>query len=532
MQLTALRVGMCCAALTLLVSGCESSGTSEPTTDGGGNDAALPIDGPGAVQDLALPTPDTREVGLAAEVRGPDLVVDVTGEAPNQDGPGTNVGEGGAGAGFDGPGAEVAGGNEFDAPQSFPDGGGVCGLAGAACGSAADCCGLACVAGHCSTAACLSDGQTCTSPGECCSTVCGAGGTCVPLNPSCKTAGNTCASDAECCSKVCNASHQCAPPSEISYCAQPGDVCQGDTDCCTGVCAIAAGASVGTCAIIATGCLVDGTVCNGCGSCCSHFCGPFGVGGPDICQPASGCHVQGDLCHADSDCCGGDVTSGLPGAGLVKCEPDPVYGSRIGTCGNPRASNCPGADTCKNTCIPEGNVCHFKETAVCGGDLTNVNNNCCECVSSKDCCQLDATGIPRCNGLAACVPTGGACSFSGDCCDREPCLPDPATGKLTCGSKCVELGQACTTNADCCTGMLCNVPPGALAGTCTIPQPPSTLPDAGAPDGGQPDAPPICSYFGQPCSVDLPCCGGTSCVNDSFADCTPTDTDCVCFSPE
>jgi hypothetical protein len=27
-------------------------------------------------------------------------------------------------------------------------------------------------------------------------------------------------------------------------------------------------------------------------------------------------------------------------------------------------------------------------------------------------------------------------------------------------------------------------------------------------------------------------CGGTTCVNRTFADCTAADPDCVCFSPE
>lgn len=420
-----------------------------------------------------------------------------------------------------------------------------CGQAGAVCQTAGDCCGLACLAGRCSVSACVSDGQSCTSGGECCSTLCGADGKCGSLNPLCKTAGNACTASAECCNGTCNANHQCASPADVSFCAQTGDLCRADRECCTGVCSLRDGGTVGTCASLTTSCKIDGTLCNGCGDCCSHFCGPYGTGSAHICQPASGCHVQGDLCRKDSDCCGGDVGSGLPGAGLIKCEPDPVYGARIGTCGNPTASNCPnGSPTCKNSCNPEGNVCHFKQTLVCAGNLTNVRNDCCACISGKECCQPDATGIPRCNALAACVPTGGSCSFSGECCNREPCLPDPVTGQLKCGSTCVLVGGACTTNGDCCAGMLCQAAPGSVGGICVIPTPPpSVLPDAGLPtqdalapadDGplSSPDAPLVCAFYGQACSTSVPCCGDTLCRAAGGVLCSEADTDCLCFSPE
>ena len=481
--------GMGCAIAALIAAGCASgTGSTVSKKDGGWADAAPAADGAGA--DSRAASAGTPDVGI---VDGPSSPIDLG----------------------------------VDSPQVYPDAGLACGQTGAACQTAADCCGLACVAGLCSTSACLSDGTACTSDGQCCSTMCGVGGTCSPLNSTCKTAGNACTSDAQCCNQTCNANHQCAAPGAVSYCAQTGDICRGDGECCTGVCSIAAGAPAGTCASISTSCQIDGTVCSGCGDCCSHFCGPFGAAGPSICQPASGCHVQGDLCRKNSDCCGGDISSGLPGAGLIACEPDPVYGSRIGTCGGPRASNCPsGASTCKNACNPEGNVCHFKQTLVCAGDLTNVRNDCCDCISSKECCQPDATGIPRCNSLAACVPVGGNCSFSGECCGNEPCLPDPVTGKLTCGNVCANAGGACTTNRDCCTGMVCQATPGSIGGVCEVP----TLPSA--PDAGVGiDAPPVCAYYGQACSLSLPCCA-TAWRNTSGLACTATDLDCICFSPE
>ena len=404
MKEQAVRVGACCAALLLLAGGCGSS------TLGGNQDAGV---------DVAVHPP--------GRVAGP-------GYAPGR-GYAGHAGGGRSGLGArrsrrtrDSWGGRSRGWNRrarhgrrrptaIDVP-GLPqpiDGGLVCGNVGDACLSAADCCGLACVGGFCAASSCLSDGTSCTTGGQCCSTICGANGVCMPLNTTCKTAGNTCTSNAECCNGVCNDQHQCASPGDVSYCAQVGDICRADSECCLGVCNIAAGAAAGTCAQITLteSCQVDGTRCDDCGSCCSNFCGPYGPGGPKICQPASGCRVEGNLCHRDQDCCGGDATSGLPGAGLIKCVPDPVYGNRIGTCGGPKASNCPNNEpTCKNSCNPEGNVCHWTDTLVCGGNTTSQRNDCCECISGKDCCQLDPTGIPRCKSdNRACVPVGRLLCF-------------------------------------------------------------------------------------------------------------------------
>lgn len=523
----------------VVVSACDSGTDGRTDAAAGGKDGSVPLGGSGGTKgDVAPAVTDSSADWASSEASGTAKDVPLGGGDGSVGVDGAPLG-GAGGSSVDGKVSSVDGLPIVDGTNgALRDGGLVCGTAGASCQSAADCCGLACVSGVCSSAVCLSDGVACSSGSQCCSTVCGTGGTCTALNPLCKTAGNTCTNGSECCSKVCNGSHQCAPPSTISYCAQAGDICRNDGECCTGVCSVKAGNSVGTCATITTACQIDGTVCNGCGSCCSHFCGPFGTGGPNICQPASGCHVQGDLCRKNSDCCGGDVASGLPGAGLITCEPDPVYGARIGTCGGPKASNCPGGiETCKNACNPEGNVCHFKQTLVCAGNLTNVRNDCCGCISGKECCQADATGIPRCNSLAACVPVGGHCSFSRECCGGQPCLPDPATGQLLCGSSCVATGGTCTTNHDCCTGMVCQVAPGAVGGLCEVPLPPPvTGPDAGAGDGSVGDDAatvdaPLCAFYGQACSLAVPCCGST-CTNGLGNDCTATDTDCICFSPE
>jgi hypothetical protein len=372
------------------------------------------------------------------------------------------------------------------------------------------------------------DNQACTSAVECCSQTC-SGNQCQPLNTTCQTAGNPCSADGGaangCCSGLCR-DGVCALNS--SFCIQTGDVCVRDGDCCTGVCNMAAGAAAGTCAPIAASCSVDGTLCNGCGQCCSHFCGPFAPGGPSICQPASGCHVQGDTCHQDSDCCGGDPSSGLPGAGLIKCIPDPTNPTKIGTCGTPMASNCPPGDSsCTNACDPEGNVCHYKNTLVCQGGLTNVRNDCCACVSNKDCCVPDADGIPRCNALASCVAAGGACAYAGDCCSG-PCVPD-STGSLHCGSACVAAGSGCTTNADCCTGLLCVVAPGQVGGTCGGSSGGAGGAGGGS-DGGTPDAA-VCAQYGQACGAATPCCNGVQCsYTGDFTACNGR-SNCTCYTP-
>jgi hypothetical protein len=319
-------------------------------------------------------------------------------------------------------------------------------------------------------------------------------------------------------------------PSTVSYCTQTGDICFHANDCCTGVCTGASGTTAGTCSPIATSCRVDGLTCDGCTGCCSSFCAPFGTLGSKICQPASGCHVLGDLCHANTDCCGGAVASGLPGAGLVVCIPDATH-PEIGTCGMANPNNCTGnAPTCKNTCQPEGDVCHFLGNGGCSSN--SFPANCCGAPgSSKGVCKLDTLGVPRCYGITACVMEGMNCASSADCCNNMPCVPN-AMGNLTCAPlSCEPQGSVCTTTADCCTGLDCLVPPGSLQGSCEKPNGP---PPEG--DGGTTDlAGPACALYGQGCSTSIPCCAstGASCQRapaDGGGACAAGDMDCICYS--
>jgi hypothetical protein len=432
-----------------------------------------------------------------------------------------------------------------------------CAGPGGGCKTGTDCCNGNCVGTTCASTQCLADNATCTVGGTtCCSTQC-VSGKCAPLCPTCtcKTFGNPCATAAECCSQLCTGGF-CAAPGNVSYCHQPNDICSSDNECCTGVCVKTGTNTVGTCATIQTSCNVDGTVCSGCTGCCSSFCAPFGSSGTRICQPASGCHVLGDLCHKNSDCCGGPPNAGLPGEGEVVCVADPNY-PQIGVCSVPNKTNCvtnPNDPLCHNTCIPEGDVCHYKNNGGCS--VNSINNNCCGAPGNSGVCKLDTLGVPRCYGLGMCVMPGGNCAASSDCCNNFPCIPD-SNGVLKCleppdgGPACVPQGQTCTTTADCCTGFQCVVPPGSLSGTCTQPPPPPNADMAQPPpdlagvdlfgvdlaqtprDMAQP--PPMCALYGQSCSTTVGCCAGEGSCLTPFASgsnpCPAGETDCTCYTP-
>ena len=241
-----------------------------------------------------------------------------------------------------------------------------------------------------------------------------------------------------------------------------------------------------------------------------RLCAPYAPTGVFVCQPASGCHVNGDLCRETSDCCGTSGT-GLPGDGNVTC--DKAAGAAIGICRNPQS------------CNPQGNVCHFKNYACSSG--SSARNDCCSAVGSsgrciKDSqgvlrcnnfnpepcvglaendscslCQLDALGVPRCNGLGACRKSSDTCASAADCCDGLPCVPD-GSGALRCysppdgGATCVPAAGACTINADCCPGGSCITPIGSTVGSCsTPPLPPGsggTPGSGGASSGGTANA--------------------------------------------
>jgi hypothetical protein len=348
-----------------------------------------------------------------------------------------------------------------------------CNEEGADCAANTDCCSFNCDDGTCSDAACLDDGDECTEDGAaCCSGICD-GGVCGDINgpyTTCKSSGNSCEDDSDCCSALCDGG-QCSQG--VSYCVQLNDICTANADCCSGNCVMEDGAAAGYCGQLDVGperCKDGqaGMVCGSdCAQCCSRACGP-GPAGVFICQPPSGCRPAGELCVRDTDCCGGDPASGLPGSGESDafCEresADDVFGR------------------CKSQrCTPQGDVCQLNG-GLCS-ESSQLPSNCCPTNANpsnpnwkKGECEYDPLGIPRCNGFDDdyCVPEGGSCSQTGDCCDNRPCVPDPDdNNRLKCGTKtCNEDGDACTTNADCCIGNICYIAAGEIHGSCT---PPST----------------------------------------------------------
>jgi hypothetical protein len=411
----------------------------------------------------------------------------------------------------------------------------VCGAQGATCMSPTDCCSLTCTMGKCGTA-CIQNGTACAGNGDCCSGNC-ANLMCAPVvMGGCTTDGNKCATKTDCCSQNC-VNNVCVTAG--GGCQVLGDVCFKGSDCCSGNCNIPNGLPAGTCTSINNGgCALDGEVCPGCSTCCSRVCAVTITGG-SVCQPAGGCRLQDDLCYKDADCCGAPG-SNLPGDGLVTCAI--VQGSNppVGFCSHPTGGG---------VCDPEGDVCGIKPPQACGG---NAREDCCDCIPPKyNCCKLDKSGVPRCYGgstqmcpngytgvAPCCIMAGQQCTFSSECCNGAPCVPDNM-GVLRCGSMCQMSGQTCTANSDCCAGLPCIIPKGSLVGMCGNPPPPT---DGGVPpdlagvdlagvDLAQPKVDmAVCALVGQTCSTTVPCCNGATCENSTgTANCMQGDTNCSCF---
>jgi hypothetical protein len=374
---------------------------------------------------------------------------------------------------------------------------------------------------------CASIGSSCGQNSDCCTNNCSGGHCAAVVGATCTTLGNSCTGNGDCCSQLCSG-NKCTPAGGLASCLATGDICFQAGDCCTGVCNIASGASAGTCGTLATmgsgGCFVDGEPCSSGTNCCSRLCVPTAAGG-HVCQVASGCRVVGDLCHTPSDCCGAPG-SNLPGDGNVTCSIVAGTNPPLGTCRNPMG------------CNPEGDVCG-------GTNGVNARQDCCGCIPgpTKPCCKPDANGVNRCYGgyssacptgytgqAGCCIAAGSQCTFSSECCNGAPCVPD-ASGVLRCGSACVAQGAACSATADCCTGLICILAPGQPKGTCEHPAPPPPAPDGGAPaDGGSPM--PACALPGQSCSPSsTPCCGGSTCTAPGGAGaCGQTQTGCTCIT--
>jgi hypothetical protein len=386
--------------------------------------------------------------------------------------------------------------------------GGMCATAGMPCNVPTDCCNNTCVGGTCSATQCKSTGESCVADLDCCTVSC-AGGTCQPIvSGGCVTLGNNCAQNAECCSNLCSGG-KCVGAGGPTSCLATGDICFRGLDCCTGLCNIPSGESAGTCGALPTssvgGCKVAGDSCSAGTDCCSRVCAATATGG-HVCQVTTGCRLKGELCRTNADCCGGAM-NGQCGDGTVVCEPIPGTSPTLGRCSTPTSGG--GG-------VPFGVACG-------GGDTSTRQNCCCDTTPKQNCCFPDVTGVYRC-GRTMCVPTGGICTFSAECCDNAPCVPD-ASGVLRCGAQCVPSGGKCTANGDCCVGLACIIPPGALSGTCATPITPP-------PDGGTTATDmattPMCALLGQSCAANS-CCPNNGDCKDSIGElCTTSKPDCTC----
>lgn len=359
-----------------------------------------------------------------------------------------------------------------------------CEPGGAPCSSPLSCCSLVCEGGLCSSERCAPDGEVCATNELCCSGACDEG-VCTSLTNKCLTVGNPCASSSQCCSGLCSEG-LCDPRG--SYCQQTDDSCSEDSECCSGTCQKEPEALLGICGPPPQGpsnCSsgIAGSLCSTCNDCCSRICAPFGTAGTMICLQATGCRQTGELCRTDSECCGGVASGTLPGAGNVTCEIEPEQ--TFGICRNAQA------------CSPQGNVCHLRDYAC---TVSAAANRCCAAEGAVATCELDASGVPRCNGLGdACLLEGEPCAFEGDCCEGM-CRPDPS-GQLLCQSyrECAVAGESCASTSECCPGRGCRANAESDFGVCEI-------------------EPWNCSLLGQLCgSVHPECCGSLECVGGRCA---------------
>jgi len=458
-------------------------------------------------------------------------------DGSNTDGSGSTDGNGSSDGNGSGDGGGMTdGGGPSDANQ-LPDGffggdGSTCITLGSGCTSNGECCTGYCSGNICSAPPCVSIGGACTSGSQCCSFTCGGNGTCAQIGGnSCLPLGNSCSASADCCSGNCTLG-TCQPS---SWCGQTGDICQNDSNCCSGSCNVPSGASVGTCNAPTFGgncTAVDGQLCTaasfvdgGCGgSCCSRLCAPWGPTGVMVCQPATGCHVEGDTCTTDSECCGSQALLDAGAYGV------PTSGHTV-VCMNGYCQQHMG-------CTPNGDVCKLQSTSC------NANQDCCAGLgNSKTACRQDNVGVPRC--ASGCDPDagmgvpGGACATSADCCNGDPCVPNPDGGSppyVCANTQCVPSCSTCSTTADCCPGYSC------INGTCdpcgggtndggttsgdggtTSGDGGTTSGDGGTTSGdagtGSDSGPLSCSQAGQLCGdAGLPCCTGLICLSTTTGD--------------
>jgi hypothetical protein len=199
----------------------------------------------------------------------------------------------------------------------------------------------------------------------------------------------------------------------------------------------------------------------------------------------------------------------------------------VGVCRNPQG------------CKPAGDVCKLKTTSC------NASCDCCPSpggnCENHDTCHQDNQGVPRCSG-AQCLDAGSSCASSADCCNGQPCVPNPSDAGppyLCYASQCVPKCGLCTTSADCCPGESCNngicspCAGGGDGGAGDGGNGDGGGGDGGSGDGGNGDAgngdAGTCSLYGQLCQTNADCCNGVPCEY-SNSPCTG-ESNCTCHYP-
>lgn len=368
---------------------------------------------------------------------------------------------------------------------------------------------VACLAAVFLMVACGPPRRTSEGGGDSCKKECGS--TCCGAAQSCDPTSNTCVA---CEPKTCQQSG--------ATCGSVGDGCGGTLECggcganetCTGNVCVPGGCVPRTCDSIPAGCGEFGDGCGGtleCGTCqAGETCG---AGGPYQCGTGA-CQAESDLafCQRLSLDCGAVTT--------------------FDNCGNSRAviscGECSGADECVENvcrCIPGSDASLCEAQDLCGTATAT-----------------DRCGVTRTVTCDPCpVPTGGACTDSGQCvgefCITEDGYPEAAFPGGYCSGLCegpddCDEGATCTRVAqqltlclqDCVNDGSCRPGYECVANACLPITPPAQLNEhCGFLVGRCPDdALCVTRYEGAAVGLCVPACdGGTcgagqECIQESF----------------
>ncbi|MDI7267539.1 MAG: putative metal-binding motif-containing protein [Myxococcota bacterium] len=343
----------------------------------------------------------------------------------------------------------------------------ICEAPRSTCASAVDCCHLVCdpTTLTCETGSiCDPRGVACLGDVECCSDRC-TGGVCVDGGGGCRGAGAFCTDDHNCCSTSC-VSGACLGPGPP--CRVTGDTCMTDSECCYGRC-------IGRRCERGTFCRVAGEPCSVDSECCLLNCGPGGY-----CEPLAWCRSSYETCATSSECCvfrcrndSWGFKRCLPIGGCRTSGPPLTTRGRINLYGEICSV---GWECCSGICEADGDGvmrCRKAGNPVCGqpdfvclprGEICETDCQCCEgrCVEPR---PPDPLGPypKRCvvGTFPVCLGCGLPCGDPGECCSGQ-CVRWSDSRYRCCheSGTCVPAGGDCTTTSDCCPPLSC-IPSGS-----------------------------------------------------------------------